>query len=100
MSLITAVAELREPFMWQPIGVEGHYKIIPGIEKDETLDGMVDLLSMIHPGDACRLEEMISWMETQAEDAIADGITDGFIEEEIEVLRRYLSIAQHMEASQ
>lgn len=90
MSLITAVAELREPFMWQPIGVEGHYKIIPGIEKDETLDGMVDILSMIHLGDA---EILADWLYQIEEEYGEDGI-----DHRDQPITK--SMAQHMEASQ
>jgi len=86
MNLIEQVAELREPFAWQPIGVEGHYKIVSGIEKDETLDGMLDILSEIREGDASALEEIANLLEEA-----------GYVAKAAYV-RRYQAMAERMEA--
>ncbi|MCK9568694.1 hypothetical protein M0R72_07125 [Candidatus Pacearchaeota archaeon] len=110
MNMIAEVARLKE--------LEGRLAAIKARQRDtgkpnhallERLDierclanalpAILDVLGGFQPGDGDLLEEMISWMEAMDADARKDGIIDGFLQEEIDVLRRMQAMAVRMEES-
>ncbi len=63
MNLIAEMARLKEPFVWQPIGVSGHYKIVPGVEEDKTLAAMLAVAGQFQAGHAAALIEIADILE-------------------------------------
>ena len=92
MSRIAEVARLKEPFVWQPIGVTGHYKIVPGIDEDPMLEALLAVAGQFQAGDVKRLELLILNEKQRW--------TDERWQAAIDCLRRMLAAARIMEGEQ
>lgn len=90
MNRIAEVDRLKEPFVWQPIGVTGHYKIVPGIDEDPMLEALLAVAGQMQAGDAMLLRRMVTIFDQSA--------WQDEYKAEADCLRRMLAAAQTMEA--